>query len=268
MNWKPIAPTHAIERVRIEIHFAEPLGSKPLSRLVDGVETMRAQFGFGPRTESAAPNMLLAQVGLNTGQVQNLAKMWTYGREFSPGVVVEALILSPVTLIYENAEYLRWDLMLERLVQLTSGALAIYLENVAVERFLLDYVDRFIFDGSPRTADPTPLFRPGTVAMLPPRVDTGQELWHLHRGWYELHQDIRLLVNQNLDATDLNMTDGAQRRSVTLYTKTERRDDVAGASLHQIFEHLDVMHDRCNELVGGVLSEKTCELIGLPGQGG
>ena len=117
--------------------------------------------------------------------------------------------------------------------------------------------------GAAGSAAPTALIRDKLIATLSDSAQNGDELWHLHRGWYETAEGIRVLINQNIDANDGQNPKGEPTRVVGVYTKVERRnrEEVVDTSL--LSEDIAKMHTISKTVFASAITDEMQQRIGL-----
>jgi uncharacterized protein (TIGR04255 family) len=268
VNWQPIHPNHAIERTRIAVQFKDALPLRTVLGVGEVFEKTRSDFGFGPRVEVQAHSIVVDLAGQGQQPVAQQSRGWQFRREAAPGAIVEALIFTPEGVVYENVEYVRWAEFWDRASRLILPLVQISAEVTDLRLFSLEYFDRFVFSGAPSMASPSSLISEGMAANLPGTPRSGAELWHLHRGWFETLNGIRVLVNQNIDANDVHNPDGEIKRSVGIYTKIERRNTSEVVDASSISSDLNKMHEISKMVVASVLMPEIRTRIGLHGNAG
>lgn len=127
----------------------------------------------------------------------------------------------------------------------------------------MEYFDRFNFEGDVEKARPDELLAPRFAEVLALPAKSGQELWHLHRGWFgELGGEV-FLVNQNLDANTGQTAEGKPFRTVQIMTKIERRVANGTISLADFASLADKMQTLSKTTLVDVLNETTQLKIGI-----
>jgi len=260
MAWRPITDQHAIERVRIVVTFEQNTPPKVVSRLGSIVDDRREYLGFEPmiRQEGFA-----IQIGPDPSvavQQPQGVQGWQFQR-VSEGNSIEVLSLLGNALSLETADYDRWSKLLDRFTDLSSKLVETLLDLSDIASLSLEYFDRFYFTGEPEAAKPQDFLQEVSSAIPPAALDKGQ-LWHLHRGWFELEQHGRLLVNQNFDAQD-GIVEDRPARSVQILTKADARKGAWDIAEPDLRPHLDVMHKRVNQAFASVLSPEMRQAIRL-----
>lgn len=265
MSWKPIFPSHAVERVRVVVTFAENVPGRLASTLAEKFDQIRSDLGFGPHTQFATTSIAFGinPSGMLPMQVPQGHSGWQFVREGEAGLPVEAFVLNGNTLVYEMSDYSRWNLVLDRFLEVCGNALSEISGVVDAQSVVHDYFDRFIFSGAANVALPSELLVSELTESLPDEVKSGHQLWHLHRGWWDGDGKERLLINQNFDALDAETPEGEQVRSIQIYTKAEKRMVDVGLDLTRISEHLNQMHSRCNDAVRWSLNPTMRTMVGL-----
>lgn len=263
MHWTPIRPNHAIERTRVLIQFATPISNKVVSTLGKLVEEGRHLSGLGPRVEVLSDDIAVAAGAAGPQFLTQRSVGWQFNRETEPGAVVEALVLGHRSFIYETTEYVRWRLFKERYSSLTDGVINKLASDVDVQSIALEYFDRFVFDGPMIQASPDLLLHKVFSSNLPASARSGNELWHVHRGWFEGVGNGRFLINQNITAEDGKMPDGTDVRSVSIFTKVEHQSNGSEIDLNTILVDIDSMHDVSKRVISEALLDNAKQKVGL-----
>jgi uncharacterized protein (TIGR04255 family) len=262
VSWEPFTENHAIERVRILIHFAQAIQPKQVASFASMVEAKRAEFGFGPQTNIKGNTV---EIDANTGEAR-LSKQpfgWSFSKTKSDGAALEAIILNPQLLVYETAIYDSWVTFWQRYEAISCDLHERIQSDINVRAVSLEYLDRFRFDGATEAAQPGLLVRESIVGALPGSVGSGRELWHVHRGWFEGSESHRFLVNQNLDAQSVQDFDGSEVRSVAILTKIERQSMASDLDISTLSDDIDVMHTLSKRVVCDTLVDDMCKRVGL-----
>jgi uncharacterized protein (TIGR04255 family) len=262
VTWEPFAANHAIERVRIVVHFAQPIQAKQASAFAALIESRRSNLGFGPQISGLVS---VVEIDANTGEHQFTKNPagWRFLNTSSEGATIEALILSPQFLLYEAATYTRWAAFWERYDTITSEIRTRIHEAVNVRAVALEYVDRFRFSGLPQSAAPAGLIRDAIVDSLPDSARSGREPWHVHRGWFEGEEPHRFLVNQNIEAQTIRVEGNEARRGVGILTKVERQSTTSDLDISSLPDDIDMMHTLSKRVMRDALVQTMCERVGL-----
>jgi uncharacterized protein (TIGR04255 family) len=262
VTWEPFTADHAIERVRIVIHFAQAIQPKQVSSFASMVEAKRAAFGLGPQTTTNA-NMVEIDAGTGEARLSKQPFGWSFSKTKSDGAAVEAIILNPQFLLYDAATYDRWVTFWRRYEAISSDLRERIQADINVRAVSLEYVDRFRFDGPTEAAQPDLLVRENIVGSLPGSVGSGRELWHVHRGWFEGDEPHRFLVNQNFDAQSVQDIDGSEVRSLAILTKVERQSATGDLDISTLQRDIDAMHTLSKRVVCDALVDDMCKRVGL-----
>lgn len=262
MTWEPFTAEHAIERVRIVIHFAQPIQPKQISTFAALVEEKRAEFELGPQTATAA-NVVEIDASTGDARITKQPSGWSFSRTTSEGATVEALVLNPQFLLYEATSYEGWASFWLRYDLITSELRSRIQSDINVRAIALEYVDRFRFDGEIEKAEPGLLVPNDIVGSLPDSVRSGREAWHVHRGWFEGEEPHRFLVNQNIEAQTIRSAEGVEVRGVGFLTKVERQSDTNDLDISSLPDDIDVMHTLSKRVVRDALMDRMCKRVGL-----
>lgn len=262
VTWEPFTAAHAIERVRIVIHFVQAIQPKQVSSFASLVEAKRAELGLGPQTST---NTSFVEVDASTGEARfsKQPSGWSFSKTSSDGAAVEAVLLNPQFLLYEAATYDGWAKFRPRYEAITSELRERIQSEINVRAVALEYLDRFRFEGRLEEAKPDLLVGEQVVGSLPDSARSGRELWHIHRGWFEGKEPHRFLVNQNLDAQSVQDPEGAEVRSVAMVTKVERQSASGDLDISSLPDDIEVMHTLLKRVVRGTLADDMCKRVGL-----
>lgn len=266
MSWRPLHDLHAIEKARLRIRFDNDkrIPPKVVKSIADDLDKRRSQLGF----DSSSPHTG-AQFGFRIvdGRPEVASETResvgrTYNRTVSNGATVEGLVIDPDEIVFETAEYGRWDLFFERFRSVSGYALKSALSVTDATHLIVEYVDRFIFDGAPEKADPS-LILLGLEGALHEEALSGKSLWHLHRGWFEDLNGHPLLINQNLDAQMGQRPDQSSVRSVQIYTKAEYAVGSRSLDENAINADLEALHKRNNQVFSSRLTQAARDMVNI-----
>lgn len=266
MTWTSLHAEHAIERVRFEVHFAEPLPRKVVEQLGTVFDKGSGDTRFGPRQPQSFAKVVVGPAGPvveNTAAGNEVG--WFATR--TTGVnenAVEAANLQNSMMGYESTYYRGWDKAITRFNTVCGTVLAEAGRFVAASSVSLEYTDRFIFEGNPLLAKPDEIVCEEILRLLPESALSGRELWHVHRGWYETVEAERCLVNQNFDAHQAVVPSRARElRSIQIWTKFDIKPDRPGADLGTVIGSYNALHRLANDLVAASITPNMAKAIGL-----
>ncbi len=265
MAWRPLQPLHAIERVRLIASFKSILPTKFVRKLAADGEGRRVELGFTSKNIREGKQISFGPMAVNLGGPPDELFGWDWQRVSAANSPVETLVLENQALVYEMSQYTRWQEFMERFGLVGLPTLSEALDVTDLASLSLEYIDRFVFDGDPTKARPDALLI-NVSSNLHADAACGKELWHFHKGWFEVADGLRLLINQNIDAQDGQGADGIPLRSLQVFTKTELRPGEAGFDFDAIRPHLDVMHKRSVELFAEILIPQMRPRVGLDGE--
>ena len=266
MVWRALNGNQAIERVRFEVVFAERLPRKVHTEILSSMDDNQAGLGLNKKSPIQISSFDVS-MGLPQPLVQpKLVTSWVYQAEVTEGLATEAFIVGEQGFVYETSLYRRWELQLARIQEIAVRSLEVASRAVATARAQLEYIDRFVFEGTATTADPRGVLSTAVCDLLPEGARSGADTWHVHRGWWEGTGRQRLLVNQNCDAQEGVSANGQLIRSIQLYTKADRQYEADVDSHEEVFEDLDHLHERCNQTVADALTPVILFQIGLMGR--
>lgn len=258
MTWKPRHEAHAIDRVRVQFAFREPLTSKLLTLATSEILQAASSLGFGsvePIDSGMATLSLLPNAsGMQNSVVKNGVGMKRYNNDEA----VEEVAYRDILFGYLTQTYGRWENLLSRLNEVMVPALRRIEYGFDLGSVKLEYWDSFIFDGEPSNADINQLLDKFDTS-IPQATLRGETSWHSHIGWFEGET----LINRNLDVVDQPMGDGSLMRVLGIYTMVEQRSSTNPISMDRIESTLEDIHKRSLLLFGQTINEGYRQKIGL-----
>ena len=271
--WTPVAGSHSIERVRLAITLKQPLAQKKVRELLSRFEHARGNLGFDPvaETTGAAIAFQFGPAGIIPVADQEASALtgWQAKRNLNPQFVAEALTLnsgsgpqSGASLIYENTEYTRWEVFLNRSERVLESIVHEFIGHGDLGTIFLEFYDRYNWVNDGHKAGRPSDFLPALKAALPNAAMEEGELWHLYRGWFELGQYGKLLINQNFDCQDI-VTNNSSVRSIQILTRAEGRAGFWELEGNPLESHLSIMHERTKSVFAEVLSDEMQSKIGI-----
>lgn len=264
--WRPVHPRHAIERARIIVVFKGHLPEKFLRKLAPTFETRRLELGFNSMNWREGQFFKIGDpdVSVNSGSAQLFGWDW---QNLSAGKTpIETLVLENRSLIYETVDYTRWTEFSARFEDVALPILEEVLGLVDISNLVLEYVDRFVFDGDATDARADGVLNDEFVG-LPDAARSGPAAWHSHLGWFEEIEGHSLLINQNIDAQDGRFlhVDGPVVRSLQVYTKTDLRPQKYENGYKGLRSSMNEMHVKSKKLVYDILTPEMRKSVGMEG---
>ncbi|MEP3776264.1 MAG: TIGR04255 family protein [Shimia thalassica] len=262
MPWKPIHPSHAIERVRIFIRFDDEVPTKFVRKLFRQAEQNLSSTDFHQLRAKEERAIRLGPEGVLPERSDTDPLVgWELLRTNPSNQVLEAITFETNSLSYETADYSGWSSFRDRFVEVSNPVLIEVLDLVNIQAVSLEYVDRFLFEGKADEAAPGGLLA-DLESFLNDDALSGSVLWHLHRGWYAGRGSDRYLVNQNFDAKEAKTTNSVER-SVQLYTKIEKRIRQPEVDSNVLLPHLEFMHQQAVSVFASKLTDEAKVSVGL-----
>ena len=263
--WRPVHPRHAIERARIIVMFKGQLPAKFLRKLASESEERRLELGFSSMNwrEGHAFQIGGPAVSVNSGPAQLFG--WDWQNLSAGNIPLETLALENQSLIFETVDYTRWAYFSARFEAVALPVLEKALGLVDISNLILEYVDRFVFDGPASEARATGVLNEEFVS-LPDAARLGPAAWHSHLGWFDEVEGHKLLINQNIDAQDGGFQiNGPVVRSLQVYTKTDLRPTEYENGYDGLRTAMDAMHVKSKSLVYDILTPEMRARIGMEG---
>lgn len=262
MSWKAIHPGHAIERVRLVVGFSGSIPEKISHKMALDFRSKLTDLNFGGVKDKQVHEVRLGPSNFQSEFVAPVSAGWQAERQAADGRVAEVLDFDLKSLTYETADYSGWTGFKSRFEEVALSSLDAANSVVDLSSLTIEYIDRFVADADDQIPAPTELIV-GLDNWLPPSALSGQESWHLHRGWFEIHDGLKILVNQDLDAQVGSLQSGELIHSVCIYTKIQ----VSGLQQEVEFDILnpilEVMHTRAVSIFGSALTDDAKKSVGI-----
>lgn len=262
MAWKPKHETHSIERVRLLFVFREPLPRRVLQRSSSAVTEKFSELGFNS-VESAESVIPMLNLNFNTVQKSDDKSLsGVVMRRHEGGTVAEEVGIRDLNYGYMTTAYDRWEGMIQRLGEVLLPALDVVNDVAELDRIMLEYWNKFFFDGEPSRADVSNLLGPVDPA-IPKDVLNGSSLWHTHAGWFEGQKDFPTLINRNIDIIDNLDENGRVLRELAIHTVVEKRSTNVAFNISSVREEIQDLHDRSSRIVRNTITEDFRRRIGM-----
>ena len=260
--WRPFQQNHAIERVRVILSFKSKLPPKFIRKLAIDREADRVNLGFTTKNNREVHDITFE---LDKPHVESRSTKlvgWDWQKVSAGNVPLEGLIVEESMIGYETGAYDRWTGFSDRFREVVEPTLRDVSGVTDLAAISLEFFDKFVFLGDAHKAKPTEVLL-GLEHLLPEEATSGQELWHLHRGWFEKINDYTTLINQNFDGQNGSFPDGRVARAIQILTKCEMREGDAVIDFERLNGHLGDMHTRSKALFRGALAPEMIKLVGL-----
>ena len=249
--------------------FKGQLPAKFLGKLASDLEERRSKLGFSPtKLRQGRDLQFSAPVGgppvsVKSGPDQLFG--WVCHNLSDGNVPLETLVLEDQSLKYETVAYTRWTEFSARFEEVALPILEDVLELVDIANLVLEYVNRFIFDGPATEARAEGVLSEAFVS-LPEAARTGPTAWHSHLGWFEEIEGHSMLINQNVDAQDGRArNDATAVRNLQIYTKTDLRPKEYENGYEGLRSAMSAMHVKSKTLVCDILTPDMRQRIGMEG---
>jgi uncharacterized protein (TIGR04255 family) len=265
LPWNSVHHEHAIERVRFEVQFSEPMPKKVVEMIGLRHDSKISETRFGARQEQQITKMMIGPTGPMLSQQGTGNEVgWLSTRvQGVSNVPVEAVALQNSLISYESSDYRGWTKSFTRFQSVCGDLLSEAGNLVNASSATLEYTDRFIFEGDLTKAKPSELVRDIVLNLLPESALSGQEIWHIHRGWYEMLGNNKCLINQNFDAQQGIADFKKEVRSLQIFSKCEVRDSEVGFSIADVFDKFHLLHTRSIELLSDAITAEMADKIGM-----
>ena len=260
MNWKPLADKHSISRVRIIVHFKDPLPTRALEKSCKKVVPQSDSLGFQEKNTIKEQGIILdARNPHNVRTESGPVTGWQLLRR-EGGQEIEEVALRNSGFVYVTQTYDRWQNLLYRVNEVLFPALSEAIDVSEVAFIRLEYWDTFLH-WSNGTPDATEVLR-GFDQDIPEDVIKGSSKWHSHIGWFDYSNPYPILIQRNIDAVDMEHgTD--QRAGLNIHTLAEGRLEKAETTMELVTNTLESLHDLTKGVFANILTEDYLTKVGM-----
>lgn len=264
-GFMPILPAHAIERCGITVIFDQPLPEKIYIRLRDDVVASLRRVGLTPRTQQS----LSFTVDAQTGRIIPQANPPVGPMHFGSNDGAAQLFYAPNSLVWHTNRYIRWRPFFSQYESVASFILENFLQSVSIASLQIEYWDRFLWTGDWASVNYDHLLDAGARVARPPAHSLKE--WHSHAGWFERADELRRLINLNLDVAEYASPTQGAVPSVGIYTMLRDEMNAPGfgsvtpdeQSLTYLMDRLDKMHVASKKVLADTISDGMRKRISL-----
>ena len=234
VGFRPVHEAHAIEHLLATIHFDRPIDDHGIRTAIELMAQFQVELpgrneirgmGFQIGPQGVMP---LTQGGPSEVP-DGLVRFLMDGR----GVMVKELRVDRQSIVFRTQAYTRWDAVWSE----ARGYIQALLPRLGVANlsaYSLAYVNKFIWTGSPESAQSESLFRPDSPYVTSKSLEA-KDLWHCHTGRFESNStQVKRLEAVNLDCADEQDEAGQPQRVVRISTTITDIFNQPGFTPHQV----------------------------------
>jgi len=266
MPIQPFNQNHAIKSMAFALEFSMELEPAVFAELA----TLHPNFSNElPRIE--IPKII--KVNLDSAQIGGSPQSTDIGgvifdRLMPDGRQELALHIRPDNISFRCTTYSRWADMWQRANRVLQFVLPTIIKYTNIKAIGLQYVDRFIYEGSPNDFRADMLFQNDTK-YLAPSVFELSNLWHSHHGYfknetephdYTLHDNINVGVNDenNRRFVDIDCTHRAMLTEPSDVIDTSLVDNN-----ENLYTYMNALHEINKDILRDLLKDDVKEVINL-----
>jgi uncharacterized protein (TIGR04255 family) len=211
-SFEPLHDAHAIEQVVFAVQFHASLDDTAFAGVCNALDPVTddlpKKFGVGP---SVAGQNLTFTIGSAPLPVPSTP----YGKNHQfvqpDGVIGTEFNIDRTSIVFRTTRYTRWAETWSRARKYYDVVLPMYAAKLQVVGISLNYVDKFVWNGSPADCRPSLLLGANSKYLCPHVYETS-ELWHSHTGAFiRVDNQIKRLLNVNVDYLDEQRSSGLKR---------------------------------------------------------
>lgn len=269
-SFKPFGEKHAIQTVIFAVEFNAPLDTA----------TFREISLLHPKIKDLLPRKQEQKaVVVNISPTSTNTPVRTASPEIG-GVVFDrlapdgqqqwALSVQPNLVSVTCTEYKSWAEVWKKAEAFLSLALPIIYKSRVVTVIGLQYIDKFIWEGTKSELNVSELFRQDSPYVVPNAYSVAGP-WHSHHGYFVgkgQPQDYNLLNNINIDVLE---EEGARLARITTTHRSQLQTPIsthvsaveAEQSANTIDAYMQEMHKENKAILSKLLTDEMCERIKL-----
>lgn len=268
-RFEPIHDAHAIEQVAFVLQIDRPLDEAGFVEAHKAAEKFKTDLpgvsdiqGFRIALGAPVPAGFIPPV-------PSIGKVFT--RTGPDGVVQSELRVERMSLIYRTLLYTRWDAVWAQARKYLDVLIPKYVAPACISGIGLNFVDKFVWNGTASECRPSLLLRPASK-FITPHVYEAEDLWHSHTGAFLRHDSqTKRLVNINVDYNDENPPEGLRRVVVVTTVLNDMLNqpgygplEVTPEAAVSVFDaHMQRLHVFAKMAFGNIINDEMSKRIAL-----
>lgn len=165
---------------------------------------------------------------------------------------------------FTASEYGTWKAFSQDADETMNPFLTKAMEITGLKSIKLEYADRFVFSGEPEDADFSEILKMSIIG-LPDAATANGKLWHNHAGWFDQIDQGSVLVNSNLDVTDVTHRDQPDKplKSVGIFTLVETRFTGLITEFEMAKIISNSLHSKSKDVFRSAITDAAAKMVGL-----
>jgi uncharacterized protein (TIGR04255 family) len=266
-QFKPIHQAHSIEQVVFVLQFDQALDNNHFAKVLKSAEQFKSEF------PTSFPIQKLTFV-LGAG-APNQSDPTNSGTSFQKtgvdGLVINELRVDRSSLTFITTFYSRWATVWSQASRYFDALVPLYAECAGLAGISVNYVDKFLWEGSFNDCKPSLLVRAGSKYLCP-HVYDAEDFWHSHTGAFTRPDaNTRRLLNVNVDYLDETRINETRRivAITTVLTDQLNQPGYTPISLKReenidfIKSHMLSLHLLGKEVFGNIINDTMSSQIDL-----
>lgn len=268
-HFEPIHEAHAIEQVLFALQFERPLRDSGLEKARGFAEEFKEELPG--RAEIQGVTFAIGAGG-PVGSIPALPSSGVIRSRTAPdGTIENELRVEPASLTFRTTIYSRWKDVWSRSRKYFGAIAPAYISESRLTGISVNFVDKFIWTGSPEECKPSEMLRPGSD-YLSPHVYGLKNLWHNHTGAFlRIDEKTKRLLNVNVDLLDENQPNGLRRVLIVRTVLTDLLNQpgyeasaVAAANIVDFVDtHIQDLHAFGKIVFGNIINDEMSKRIAL-----
>lgn len=223
-GFEPLHDAHAIEQVVFAVQFHNPLDDAAFKDVCD--ELGPVTDDLPKKVPVGGPNLagsnLIGQnitftFGGATSSIPSIPFGMIYQNVERDGTIGIEFRVDRISIVFHTTLYTRWAATRTRARKYFDVVLPKYVAKSRLAGISLNYVDKFVWNGTPADCRPS-LLLGANSKFLCPHVYDSPDLWHSHTGAFtRVDEYTKRLLNVNVDYID-EQRSGAPSRTIAIST--------------------------------------------------
>lgn len=270
--WKMINQSNAVEGMALTIRFGEPVNSLVAKRVIAALESIAPSEGFIDKQPLQQIQIDVASQAVRQTATAGISFQHVSVERNNFGIVEQTLsrqlIFQPEQIILQINRYRSWEKERVAAQKFFRAALDILAVVVPIQALRLEYLNRFVFEGSPESVSVSALLKESELVSSIGLKSNN--LWHSHSGRFDQQDEFsRRLIQINADMQDLasnhplsgNRTLALMLAVERQFMKTQDGDEVTSSKVDDYF---NALHDDIHTLFKQLIDSKFASSNRLP----
>lgn len=258
--WVPASESHAIERVSLTYVLSEQL---PLKFLKSATAYLDEKLSAGEFSAKKTVQFSAVEIG-DAGAAPQSPDVVGFSFFAKNNATEEVVRVQKDLAQFSASQYGTWKAFYQDAESCIAQFLEKAIDLTSVRAIKLEYVDRFVYDGDPSSADFSHVINLKGLGVPVAAVQSKMP-WHDRRGWFDQVDRGPVLINSDIIVSDVVHRDRPDTplKSVQILTVVETRFPDPIADVKDLQAVVDVLHTINKSVVASAITEDAAKKVGL-----